>query len=280
MRPLDPACWIEPDAHLPRDLAEKDDLFGSVPDRVFRSVDGSEVAQAETLHRLMAYLPRQFPETHRPVRDGLHIIPTGTTVRPASSEPPLRTAARLVQEDLCILQREDDGWHLTAAALCFPSSWSLAEKIGRPMAAIHDGVPDFAGQMATRVARIFDHLRPEMPVERFNWSIYGDDRLHHPETHVSPEERFPPGCDLARRAHIRVERQTLTRLPETGAILFTIRIYLDPLAALAEAKDGATLAAAMREQLLAMTPEQIAYKGLGQHRDRLATALEAIAARR
>ena len=59
---------------------------------------------------------------------------------------------------------------------------------------------------------------------------------------------MPPGVrsrfgdvEAAARAFIRVERQTLRKLPVTGDILFTIRIHLDPMAALREPSgaDGA-----------------------------------------
>lgn len=277
MTPLDLADWIEPDQHLARDLAEKQTHFAEATDIVFAERPGSEAAQAETLALLIQHLPRRFPDLYRPAEHGLAIIPAGRTVAAHPPESPLMTAARLVQEDLCILQRDAAGWRLTAAALCFPSTWSLAEKIGHPMSAIHADVPDFEGQMAMRVSRIFDNLRPEMPVQRLNWSIYGDDRLHHPETKTEPEQRFPAGCDLAATAHIRVERQTLRRLPQSDAILFTIRIHICPLTAFLSEPDGPALAAGLRNQLLALTPDQLAYKGLTLHRKALAQTLAGMA---
>jgi len=44
---------------------------------------------------------------------------------------------------------------------------------------------------------------------------------------------------------LRVERQTLRRLPRSGAIVFTIRVYLTPLAELGPGEAG-RLAAAIR----------------------------------
>ena len=38
--------------------------------------------------------------------------------------------------------------------------------------------------------------------------------------------------------HLRVERQTIRKLPQTGAVVFTIRICVDPLAPILE--DGVT----------------------------------------
>lgn len=275
MTPMDPADWIEPDAHLARDLAEKDALLTTRRATVFAEEPDSRPAQAETLALLVPHLLARFPDLY--AREG-EAVRVGGRAAPLVGDAPLLLASRLVQEDLVLMARGPTGWRLSAASLCFPSTWSLAEKFGRDMAAIHADVPGFPGRMGEIVARIFDNLRPGQPVERLNWSIYGDDRLHHPESKSDPHERFPPDAPVLARATIRVERQTLTRLPGTGAILFTIRVFVDPLAALARHPRGATLAQGLRAQLLALTPDQLAYKGLVEARERLAEALAGLAA--
>ena len=79
--------------------------------------------------------------THHPdwfARDGntLHNHLTGEDWNLAAPpRDPLELAGLLVQEDLCIVQNDDNAPVLTAAVLCFPSRWRLAEKIGRPLAA-------------------------------------------------------------------------------------------------------------------------------------------------
>ena len=274
MRPLDPRDWIEPDANLARDLAEKDALLTGRRDVVFRDEEASRPAQRETLALLADFLPARFPQLY--VARGNEIAVAGRAVA-LDSDAPLLVASRLVQEDLCVMTRGETGWRLAAASLCFPSTWSLAEKIGLDMANIHTHVPGFPGRMQEIVARIFDNLRAEAPVQRLNWSIYGDGDLHHPESKSNPRERFPDETPPLERAHIRVERQTLRKLPETGAILFTIRVYADPVRDLARRPDGKALAAGLRAQLLGLDPAQLAYKGLTEARERLARALETLA---
>jgi hypothetical protein len=180
------------------------------------------------------------------------------------------------------MRREPDGWRLVAACLCFPSTWSLAQKFDTPMDAIHAEVPGYPGQMAARVARIFDHLPADQIVERFNWSIYPDDRLHHPEPRSGPRPWRALGSPaaVAAQAFIRVERQTLRRLPMSGDLLFTIRVLVDPLAALAAHPDGAVLAGSLEAGLRSLDPAQLAYKNLAEDRDALIGALQAIAAER
>lgn len=169
----------------------------------------------------------------------------------------------------------DGGYRLAAASLCFPSSWSLAEKFSRSMFEIHEDVPGFNNsRMGQMVARLFDNLKAGQLVGRFNWSVYPDAGLHHPE----PRQVQIDGVGNAlARLFIRVERQTLRRLPGSGDILFTIKVYHDPLAALEAEEDRATLATGLREQLLAFDADQVSYKRLTETRDALAEALRRLA---
>jgi len=184
------------------------------------------------------------------------------------------------------MRRGDDGWRLAAGSLCFPSSWVLREKFGKPMSAIHEPVPGFGPgtRNAGLIDRMFDRLQVVQPVERFNWSIQAGDTLYHPLSNVERIDRATgrpirfPDVDAAARAFIRVERQTLRKLLKSGDILFTIRIHLDPIGLLKSRPDRASLAASFAEQLLALDADQLDYKGLTADRDRLVEALRGIAA--
>ncbi len=221
------------------------------------------------------HLLQRYPKIYRGEGDSIRIVPGNRTVE-LVGEAPLLTASRLVQEDLLLMQRFEDGWRLVAGSLCFPSTWILGEKLGRPIEAIHAPVPGFSGAMAARVTRIFDHLRVEAPLERFNISIYGDARLRHAESRQAPHERFPPGEPLLGRAHVRVERQTLGKLARSGAILFTVRIHIDPLAALDGHVRGPAFARALHEHICALCPGELAYKGLSEAREPLLATLAAL----
>lgn len=277
LRPLEQTRWIEIDGRYGAQMAEKDRLIATVPEKVFAEEADSRSAQTEVLAllrtHLEAALSRLAPDPA--TRDA-------ATARLAASgqrgdEPPLLAAARLVQEDLVLMRRGEDGWRLAAAALCFPSSWTLAEKFGRPIHEIHAPVPGFGAgtRMAELIARIFDRLDPALPVERLNWSLQDGDELYRPKParDAGPVSRFPG--DPAASAFIRVERQTLRKLERSGDILFTIRIHLDPLRVLDGEPRRAALAASLARQLESLEPAQLAYKGLAVDRARLAKTLRA-----
>ena len=267
LKPLDLADWIAVDDQLRAYLDEKDRVSQRAPDKVFAAETSSLDAQREVLEMLAAHLPARFPETYLTTGMAIDIVPAFRRVDLLSPLPPLLTAASLVQEDLVIMARGPDAWRLSAASLCFPSSWHLHEKFGRPLHEVHAPVPEFGEgtRHAGLIERIFDNLRPEQPVVRWNWSIHDDDALFHP----------PLGrpYDFDQGAYLRLERQTLRKLPRTGAILFTIRIHLNPLEVLAS--HPPELAATLAGQLAAMTPAQLAYKGLTEQRDHLLARLKA-----
>jgi hypothetical protein len=254
MAPISPDDWIEVDALHAEQCALKAQILAREGKEAFDALPGSEPAQAEAADRLAAHLRRRFPQIPTPL---------------AADEPRLKAISRCVQEDLLLMGREPGGWTLIAGSLCFPTTWRLSEKIGRPMAAIHAPVPGFAGPMGERIHRIFDHLRAEAPVERHNLSIFADAELRH-ETTKTFKDRFPDDAPILSQAHLRVERQTLTRLPETDALLFTVRIHLMRLA-----RTPARLKALVHAHVSAMKDEELVYKGLRGSRERLLSALQA-----
>ncbi|WP_269585544.1 heme-dependent oxidative N-demethylase family protein [Roseibium sp. Sym1] len=273
LKPVDEDSWLEVDPFLVPHLAEKERLIGASLDVVFRAEPDTGAAQQEVLDLVTGHLAQYHPDTHRVSGHEVELLQAGRRVALADG-PALLTASRLVQEDLVLMRPGPDGYRLAAASLCFPSSWSLAEKFGQSMTGIHDNVPGFnEGRMGRMVARIFDNLKTGQLLGRFNWSIYPDAELHHPQ----PKQiRVEIEDGALARLFLRVERQTLRRLPGSGDILFTIKIHHDPLAVLESQEDRAELAAGLRRQLLALDPDQLAYKGLGPTRDALAEALEAL----
>ncbi|MFZ3033675.1 MAG: DUF3445 domain-containing protein [Parvibaculum sp.] len=275
LAPLDLNDWIEVDQNLGAYLAEKERLFAADEPAVLRAQDDTREAQAEVLALLLEHLPRRFPEQYVVDSDTVSAAASGATYALADwRDAPLALAAQLVQEDLVIMRQGPEGYRLVAAALCFPSSWSLTEKFGQAMTGIHEAVPDFnEGRTGRVVAKIFDNLAVDNPVWRLNWSIYGDDELHHPQAKAL-DARVTDGTP---ELYVRVERQTLRRLPESGDLLFTIKVHVDPIAAFATHPDGERLAAGLRAQLLAMSEAQIDYKGLTKERDRIAAALAELA---
>ena len=142
----------------------------------------------------------------------------------------LAGAARMTWEDLCLVELIDGVPMLTAGAVAHPTDWRLADKIGRSMAAVHAPIHGYADQLSAGVDHFMRTLAPGAIFGRANLFVVASDALPYLPTddsatrfaHVTPDNA---GATL----FARCERQTLRRLPETGAILFTIGIAVAPL---------------------------------------------------
>lgn len=283
LKPLDPTRWLEIDDLYAAYLAEKDRLIDERPRDVFAAEPDTLDAQREVLARVRQHMDEAAKAAGGAAWADLYRERESRFVV-ATDETPLQAAARLVQEDLVLMRHGEGGWRLAAASLCFPSSWSLAEKFGRPLVDIHEPVPQFGRgtRSAELIERMFDRLQGQM-VERSNWSLQANPNLYHPLSNVQRDGRSTArtsqfaGDDPAAAAFIRVERQTLGKLPSSGDILFTIRIHLDPMHRLREHPDRARLATSFAAQLTALDASQLDYKGLTADRDRLVATLTAMA---
>lgn len=274
---LDLADWIEPDDDLPAYLAQKRQLLQTHRTDIFRAEPGTEAAQSEVLALLADYLPERYPQLYARKADCLAVAGAEPIFLHDHKTPPVVRAGLLVQDDLVIMRRGETGWRVAAAFVAFPSSWSLDEKFGRVMDEVHADVPDFQGgsRNAELINRMFDRLLPDRSVKRMNWSINWNDALFTPKP---KSERKVPDLPPA-ASYLRVERQTLRKLPASGDILFTIRIYLDPVTALGSDANAANLMQTLADQLEALTPEQAAYKGMLAKRGPMIAMLRSDAAK-
>ncbi len=112
---------------------------------------------------------------------------------------------------------------LSGAVLCFPASWSLAEKMNRPLGLIHAPVAQYDALMARRVQRLLDAIRPGQPLWRANANAQLTGDLFAPMTEAEARRRKPVPPDAP---YLRSERQCLVRLPRTGAVVFSIHTYM------------------------------------------------------
>ncbi|MGZ3378508.1 MAG: heme-dependent oxidative N-demethylase subunit alpha family protein [Phenylobacterium sp.] len=235
LRPIGLDAWLEGGEADP--AARKDALFETVQALVWAETPESRAGQAEVLEMVEAALGPAPP-------------PAGLA--------PLYAASRRVPDDLCLMEKRDGQWRLMALSLSAGGFFTAEEAIGKSLGELHGPVTGFAERFLVRVQRVFEGLRPELVLERRNWTILNSDALHTPS---SAPIRARIGdidpADAGRALNLRVERQTLRRLPRTGGALFTIRVWLSPLGELAG--DPARLEAFERAWRSA-TPDLRAYK--------------------
>jgi len=208
------------------------------------------IALARSLETLTPDLPSEWPDSLDPVERALAL-------------------GRQWEPDFLLLRPDAAGtFRLHAGCICFPSHWSLEEKMGRPLAEIHAPVPGLNEQLGRQIDAFLAAMKPGLSWERVNWGLSrSPERNQHP---VRSLPRLDAGVSLE-EVWLRIEEQSLVSLPETGGVLFGIRIVTHPLMELVE--DGEA-ACRLHRALATMSEGMAAYKGLAAARPRLLTLLE------
>jgi dimethylamine monooxygenase subunit A len=200
------------------------------------------------------------PDPDRAARaEGFADFPEGVQLTPEAAEPGEELAAMLGlagglpqaaaahHEDMCLLTRREgeDLYRLVGAAVAWPSDWHPAEKLGLALTALHAPIQGYAEQLAGGVDHFMDRLEPGKIFGRCNWFIAASSARRW--VAEAPELAFAhvTAGNAGETLFVRSERQTLRRLPGTGAILFTIGVYVEPLGGLSDG-NAAMLARAVR----------------------------------
>lgn len=264
------------------ELRLKAEIIASDPAYYCQCPPSAEPLVWETLELLLPDMARAWPQFFTLTQDGGHWTWTnrllGTTTRfapgDAASLPfsPLDWLARQMQEDLILMAPNRDGELVCAGGhLCFASGWSLGEKMGQSLSSIHEVVPGFAETLGRPADLLTQRLKPGRPVARWNWTLSPTDRLNLAPALAddwTPARRQITPENAGERCRLRLEYQTLSRLPSTSGVLFTIHTFLRPVAP--DAASARRLASAVR----AMPPALRDYKGLTPYADALLAFLD------
>ncbi len=214
--PVEGGDWLRADEAYAGQMAIRDRLIAEMPERVHALDEGCRAAAGELLERVLGALP------------GLGFaVGAGEVARPdgvvvwLDRGAPLLTLGRLCQNDFVIHQKHGEEHRITGAILCFPASWTLAEKFMQPLSRVHRPVARYDAEIARRVQRMFDAMRPEQPLWRANGLIYSSADLFHPRTEAAPRPRSADGA-----GYVRSEWQCFVKLPVSGAVVFSIHTYL------------------------------------------------------
>jgi hypothetical protein len=269
LTPIPPAQWLVIGEDYAAQIAEKRRLIVADRDAVWRMLPQAEAAAAELAGMVAQNLAEHHVAHFRlaPGRIENRLLGESEALPPGS----LAAIIRHVQEDFCLLQQDGEGapYRLTGASLCFPANWKLADKLGRPLVAIHEPVPDYEPSVGAAVDRFVQRLVADRLVTRANWLLSDEPALFQlgkkPLSEAIPVER------IGRKLVMRLERQCFCRLPQSGAVVFSIRTFVhaleDVVATPAEARD--LLAA-----LSGMDGPALAYRHIGPVLPQLTAWLE------
>ena len=262
---IDPAAYAEEVALKAAILAgDYPYYFGALP----QSAASQWEALGLLLHDLCRHYPEDFSLAHAGEQWEWHNHRLGASWQfrygDCSTLPwaPLDWIGRQVQEDLLLLDGSSAACPLTAGQLCFANRWSLEEKMGRSFLDIHAPVPGFGEQIGRSSNLLLERLKADRPVWRYNWSlVLGGELNLSTKMYAAVQARTPAvtAANCGSLCFFRTERQTLARLPETGAVLFTVHTYRTPLNTLACDPAWARQFLAVLD---AASPALLTYKGV------------------
>lgn len=161
------------------------------------------------------------------------------------------------EPDFMIVSPDASGrFGLRAGCVCFPSGWSLEEKLGLPLEEIHGVVPGLNAAVGAKIHQFLTRLKPGIGWYRSNWGISSSAEFNqHPSRAINRlTTDTPPAATW-----LRIEHQVLTGLPGSNAILFGIRLENVSLAAV---KENAPLRSGLRRALATLPEALAAYKNL------------------
>ncbi|KAL4895812.1 hypothetical protein BDV59DRAFT_199798 [Aspergillus ambiguus] len=237
--------WIELDNHYLRYHADKARRITERGAKCCKTAPEAMDGAIELLEELASYLPERYPSMFRKTAVGLDNLVTGESfniVQRPLPEDPMITSARLVQDDLALMFEKPDGeYYLLAGAILLAGFWRLEDKFGMRLSDIHTSgdVPGYKEKLEKGMMNFFRRIRPEDPVLRNNYFIQVDDSLPWSSSigaEDSPEVSWNTAVKNKAIEHhfFRSERQSLRRLPRSGAVVFTIRTYFEPITEIAK----------------------------------------------
>lgn len=269
LTPIAPTQWLVVGPDYAGQIAEKRRLIAADRAAVWQMLPQAQGAAAELADMLADNLGRHHGAQfrHEAGRFDNRLLGESGALPPGD----LGAVVRHVQEDFCLLQPQGEGglYHLTGASLCFPANWKLAEKLGRPLIAIHEHVPDYEPAVGAGVDRFLQRLMPGRLVTRSNWLLSDEPALF--QLGKRPLAEAIPVAEIGRRLVMRLERQCFCRLPESGAVVFSIRTFVHRLdevvSAPADARD-------LLASLSGMDGPALAYRHIGPVLPQLTAWLE------
>ncbi|PWY66434.1 hypothetical protein BO70DRAFT_374717 [Aspergillus heteromorphus CBS 117.55] len=232
--------WIELDNHYLRFHADKARRIEERGEKCCRTAPEAMDAAMELLEELTTYLPQRYPTLFRKTPTGITNLLTHETFTHPTADP-MTTCARLIQDDIALMLEQPTGeYRLKAGAILLAGFWRLSDKYNLTLSEIHTtgAVPQYASKLEKGMLNFFRRLRPEDPVVRNNYFLQVDDKLAWSES-IGAEDAEEVSWDTAMKDRavehhfFRSERQSLRRLPRTGAVVFTIRTYFEPVTAIA-----------------------------------------------
>lgn len=230
---MEPDWWLEVENTYPAMIAERQRLFQENGTKVLDYLPGSELACKELMEMCLQFYCARYP-THFSLSSDKKTFNNNllNTVTEIKRFHPLHILLNNVPEDFAIvLRNEDDGmYYFRAGVICSSLGWNVATKIGMKLAEIHQPIPDYKEKMAFSMDRYFSKMPTSCPIQRGSWGLEVGTPLfmQADDPHMALREIQKPDLKID-DCNLRVDWQTLRRLPLSAGIVFNFKALFTPV---------------------------------------------------
>jgi len=237
--------WISLDSSYNKCITMRKNLLKTNGDNIIQYKNISESACRETFKYILAFILKKYPYVFNikcyngksylcnKITKSNYRIDDLLTCNPTRL---LKIICNSIQEDINIIQKIGEEYCLTATLTTCPVGWDPKERIGETMEILHRDAPGWErgkGAYAKGITSSLDKIVVgEAIVKRANLFIFNTDKHFILEYNPS----IPSAADIGNKAgfryidlYLRREYQTFIRLPESYAILFTVKTYMEPI---------------------------------------------------
>ncbi|KAF9228671.1 hypothetical protein BS17DRAFT_812638 [Gyrodon lividus] len=233
LKKLEPDWWIELESTYRERIAQRKKLYVKHGKLVIDELPGSQKASWECMEMVIRYICQRYPnQFYYDNWTGLfsnNIL--GTKVDIGTVHPLVFLLDNLPEDFLIVQQDPETGLYvLRAAVSCSAVGWNIGQKMGRPLHQIHGPVPDYKEKMAFSMDRFFSKLPCDKPIQRGSWGLEVGEPLftQTDEAEWSDRQAQDPNLSLS-NIYLRVDWQTLRRMPKCRAIVFNFKALFTPV---------------------------------------------------
>lgn len=235
---MEPDWWLELNREYVTTIKDREQLFEKHGAMVLQTLPGSEIACKELMEMCLQFLCARYPQYFSldPTRSVFSnsILNTQTDLK---SMPPMEVLLHNVPEDFAVMLRDPETgiYSLRAGMIMSSLGWSLGTKMGLKLDEIHQPVPDYREKMKFSMDRYFSKKPTDKPIQRGSWGLEVDKPLFMPpgDPHTKLREVQNPEHSID-QMHLRVDWQTLRRLPLSGAVVFNFKGLFTPVTEFAD----------------------------------------------
>jgi hypothetical protein len=252
--PMEPDYWLELESTYHERIAQRLAIYKENGKAVVDATPGSELACNELMEMVIQYLCVRYPNSFS--YDSVsgtfhnHILKTATpNVLDKMGIAALETVLENVPEDFPMVMEDEKGvYRLRAGITLSAIGWNMQQKLGKTMSEIHQPVPFYQEKLKGSIERYvagaqclfpntdtynysyFAKMTCDKPIQRGSWGIEIGQPLYLQTTdpHWALRDKQDPAISIS-DLYLRVDWQTLRRLPRSRGIVFNYKALFTPV---------------------------------------------------